>query len=232
MIPRMDLDSNRFAALADAETVPAGTQELEVVGIRERSSHVHDRDRVPETIIEALEQDLGQRDHQSTNPDPRRRRRIRDHGLPVHDLTLIDSSDDHAPFVVTRRSATLVEERGPEGDAHADFSQENIQPVPLLGRRLVLVPQSTGTPRSCRTGASSEDGVSRRQVEVRSHMEGTIPATQLDSGAQLRSQGLEFQSVREDTPRERRGGSGTAVDTSDTDSLLSGLPPVVPRRRF
>ena len=81
-------------------------------------------------------------------PGPRRRRRIRDHGLPVHDLTLIDSSDDHAPFVVTRRSATLVEERGPEGDAHEDFSQENIQPVPLLGRRLVLVPQSTGTPRS------------------------------------------------------------------------------------
>ena len=68
-------------------------------------------------------------------------------------------------------------------------------------------------------------------MEVRSHMEGTIPATELDSGAQLQSQGRDFQSVREDTQRERRGGSGTA-DTSDTDSLLSGLPPVVPRRRL
>ena len=87
MIPRTDPDSNRFA-LADAETVPAGTQELEEVGIRE-----HNLDRVPETIIEALEQDLGQRDHQATNSDPRRRR-IRDHGLPVHDLTLTHSSDD------------------------------------------------------------------------------------------------------------------------------------------
>ena len=52
MEPRIDPDSNRFAALAVAETVPAGTQELEEVGIRERSSHVHDRDRVFETIIE------------------------------------------------------------------------------------------------------------------------------------------------------------------------------------
>ena len=176
MIPRMDLDSNRFAALADAETVPAGTQELEVVGIRERSSHVHDRDRVPETIIEALEQYLGQRDHQSTNPDPRRRRRIRDHGLPVHDLTLIDPSDDHAPFVVTRRSATLVEERGPEGDAHEDFSQENIQPVPLLGRRLVLVPQSTGTPRSV------QDRCFFRGWSVKETGGGQIPHGGHDSG--------------------------------------------------
>ena len=211
VIPRTDPDSNRFTALADAETVPAGTQELEEVGIRQ-----HNLDRVPETIIVALEQDLGQQDHQATNSDPRRRR-IRDHGLPVHDLTLIDSFDD-APFVVTR--------------THEDIHQENIQPVPLLGRRLVLVPQSTGTPRSVQDRCdSSEDGVSRRQVEVRSHLEGTIPATELDSGAQLPSQGREFQSVREDTQRERRGGSGTA-DTSDTDSLLSGLPPVVPRRRL
>ena len=52
---------------------------------------------------------------------------------------------------MTRRSAASVEERGPEteGEAQEDFSQaENIQPVRRLGRRLVLVPQSTGTPRS------------------------------------------------------------------------------------
>ena len=59
VIPRMDLGSNRFAALADAETVLVGTQELEEVGTRERSSHVHHRDRVIDTIIEAFEQDLG-----------------------------------------------------------------------------------------------------------------------------------------------------------------------------
>ena len=89
----------------------------------------------------------------------------------------MDSSDD-APFVVTRR--------------HEDIHQENIQPVPLLGRRLVLVPQSTGTPRSVQDRCdSSEDGVSRRQVEVRSHLEGMIPATELDSGAQFQSQGRE-----------------------------------------
>ena len=41
---------------------------------------------------------------QAKNPALRRRRRIRDLGPPVHDLTLIDSSDDDAPFVVTRRS--------------------------------------------------------------------------------------------------------------------------------
>ena len=49
-----------------------------------------------------------------------------------------------------RRSAASVE-RGPEteGEAQVDFSQaENIQPVRRLGRRLVLWPQSTGTPRS------------------------------------------------------------------------------------
>ena len=51
--------SNRFAALTDAETVSAGTQELEEVGvIRDRSSHVGDRDRVPETTVDALEEDL------------------------------------------------------------------------------------------------------------------------------------------------------------------------------
>ena len=44
---------------ADAETVPAGTQELEDVGvIRERSSFVGDRDPVPETIPDALDEDL------------------------------------------------------------------------------------------------------------------------------------------------------------------------------
>ena len=151
MEPRMEPDSNRFAALADAETVLAGTQELEEVGdIRERRSHVGDL----ETIVDALEEDLGWRDRQAKNSGPRRRRRIRgegsDRGSPVHDLTLIDSSDDDAPFVVTRRSAASVA-RGPEteGEAQEDFSQaENIQPVRRLGRRLVLVPQSTGTPRS------------------------------------------------------------------------------------
>ena len=155
MEPRIEPDSNRFAALADAETVPAGTQELEEVrDIRERSSHVGDLGRVPETIVDALEEDLGWRDRQAKNPGPRRRQRIRgegsDLGTPVHDLTLIDSSDDDAPFVVNRRSAASVE-RGPEteGEAQEDFSQaENIQPVRRLGRRLVLVPQSTGTPRS------------------------------------------------------------------------------------
>ena len=49
VIPRMasknEPGSNRFAALADAETVPVGTQELEEV-------------RVPETIIDALAEDL------------------------------------------------------------------------------------------------------------------------------------------------------------------------------
>ena len=58
--PRIEPDSNRFATLADAETVLVGTQELEEVGdIRERSSNVGDRDRVPETIVDALEEDLG-----------------------------------------------------------------------------------------------------------------------------------------------------------------------------
>ena len=63
VIPRMESriesGSNRFAALADAETVPAGTQELEDVGvIRERSSIAGDCDRVPETILDALVEDL------------------------------------------------------------------------------------------------------------------------------------------------------------------------------
>ena len=55
---------------------------------------------------------------------------------------------------------------------------------------------------------SSEDGVSSKQVEVRSYMvQGRLPATQLDSGAQLPSRGPEFQSFREDTTLcERRGG--------------------------
>ena len=121
--PRIEPDANRFAALADAETVLAGTQELEEGGICERSSHVHDRDRVPETIVDAFEEDLGWRDRQARNPSPRRRRRIRgsDLGPPVHDLTLIDSSDD-APLVVPRRSGASVE-RDPDA--------ENIQP----GRR-------------------------------------------------------------------------------------------------
>ena len=49
VIPRMESmsesGSNRFAALDDPETVPAGTQELEVVGfIRERSSFAGDCD--------------------------------------------------------------------------------------------------------------------------------------------------------------------------------------------
>ena len=64
VIPRTDPDSNRFAALADAEIVLVGTQELEEVGIRE-----HNLDRGPVTIIEALEQDLGQRDHQATKAE-------------------------------------------------------------------------------------------------------------------------------------------------------------------
>ena len=63
VIPRMESrsesGSNRFAALADPETVPAGTQELEVAGfIRERSSIAGDCDRIPETILDALEEDL------------------------------------------------------------------------------------------------------------------------------------------------------------------------------
>ena len=65
VIPRMESriesSSNRFAALADAETVPAGSQELEDVRvIRERSSIVVDCDRVPETIFDAFEEDLEQ----------------------------------------------------------------------------------------------------------------------------------------------------------------------------
>ena len=65
MIPRVEsrieVGSNKFAALADAETVPAGTQELEEVGfIRERSSFVGDRDRVPETMLDALQEHLEQ----------------------------------------------------------------------------------------------------------------------------------------------------------------------------
>ena len=49
-------DSNRFPALADTETVPAGTQELEEVrDIRERSSH----DRVPETLSTLLKRIWG-----------------------------------------------------------------------------------------------------------------------------------------------------------------------------
>ena len=51
-------------ALQDEETLPAGTQELEEVrDIRERSSHVSDLDRVPETIVDALEENLGWRSH-------------------------------------------------------------------------------------------------------------------------------------------------------------------------
>ena len=66
MEPRIEPDSNKFAALADAETVPAGTQELEEVrDIRERSSHVSDPDRVPETIVDVLEEDLGWREQLS-----------------------------------------------------------------------------------------------------------------------------------------------------------------------
>ena len=65
---------------------------------------------------------------------------------------------------------------------HEDISQENIQPVLLLGRRLVLVPQSTGTQRSVQDRCdSSEDGVSRRHVEVRSHMEGRLCSTKANS---------------------------------------------------
>ena len=64
VIPRMeqtgiDPGSNRFAALADAETVPAGTQELEEAGVvRDGSSSVWDQDRVPESILDALQLDL------------------------------------------------------------------------------------------------------------------------------------------------------------------------------
>ena len=63
VIPRMESrsesGSNRFAALDDPETVPAGTQELEVVGfIRERSSFAGDCDFIPETILDALEEYL------------------------------------------------------------------------------------------------------------------------------------------------------------------------------
>ena len=91
-------------------SVPVGMQELEQFR-REQSSHVSDMDRVPETIVDALEEDLGWRDRQAMNPSPRRRRRIRgsDLGPSVHDLTLIDSSDVDAPFVVPRRSAASVE---------------------------------------------------------------------------------------------------------------------------
>ena len=47
---------------------------LELLWCRERSSHVHDPDRVLETIIDALEQeDLGQRDRLPKNPVPCRR---------------------------------------------------------------------------------------------------------------------------------------------------------------
>ena len=45
--------------LADPEVVPAGIQELErLLFIRERSSIAGDCDRVPETILDALEEDL------------------------------------------------------------------------------------------------------------------------------------------------------------------------------
>ena len=210
MEPRIEPDSNRFAALADAETVPAGTQELEEVrDIREWSSH----DRVPETIVDALEEDLGWRDRQV--PGPRRRQRIRGEGSdlgPVHDLTLIDSSDDDATFVVPRRSAASVE-RGPEteGESQAAFSQaENIQPMRRLGRRLVLVPQSTGTPRS---------------VQDRSYFTATV----VDEST---------VGIHNDSPERRLVDAFefylTKCDSSSEDSLsdTASCTQFVPRRRL
>ena len=84
---------------------------------------------------------------------------------------MIDSDDDEAPLLrgfrppsvlggptheshsdtLTRQGEVNVEvavEEGPRLAPQEEFSQvENFQPV-RLGRRLVLVPQSTGTPRS------------------------------------------------------------------------------------
>ena len=45
-----------------------------------------------------------------------------------HDLTLIDSSDVDAPFVVPR-SATLVEERGPENESGGNVGVQHVPPV-------------------------------------------------------------------------------------------------------
>ena len=110
----------------------------------------------------------GVRVGEAKNPGPHRRRRRRvpsegsESGLPGvvhHDLTLVDSSDDDAPFVVPRSTGPKSVPRVDDGIVHDPPSESDTESVEFRPRRrrLVLCSQSGSLPPPDEAG--SREGI-------------------------------------------------------------------------